>query len=1310
MSFAPPKTPIASPRKPLTSSRPPSRAASPSKPSSSSSVNLPFPRPSSRASVADAPRPSSRASNVSLDGRASPTKRVSGLTASTNGRLSPTKPLRATTGSTSSLRGASTSSLASVRSSGRAGARGRGSDASTKFADESPVETETEAEGEDDSVPRRRAGFGSLSGRGKRGARLHEDTEDEEGFLAAHEETRRGSIVEMDETETEDQGSTEGASDEETETEEEEKDGKQQNVVVCLRVRPSKTLDPGAPSPIYSLSSSLSTLSLTASHPTLLKRGGKSSSSDEYEYRFDLLHIPPHPTTELYDRKIKPVVRAALGGFNGTVFAYGQTASGKTHTMMGSPQEPGIIPLAIDELFSYIHKQNTHRTYSLRVSFLEIYNEQLRDLLASPPATSASGSAPLKPPEIVDNGVVKNLEERAVSLPGQVLDVLREGEQRRRVGATDWNERSSRSHCVFVVTIESMPKSQTGAARTSRLNLIDLAGSESATGQEERRKEGAFINKSLLTLGTVIGKLTDPSTAASHIPYRDSKLTRLLQPALSGNSRVAVVCTVSPDPEQATETLSTLKFARRARNVVTKAERGVLMTDQMMLKSYAAQVEKLQLQIKAVESGEVLRERDLAAKRADEAERKGKEAQDALVAKELELSRLRDQLAHTQSLILTGPSLEATARRVSGAHHSAVDLPELLSPSRSRSISGMARGMVPGLGGGRRASEMSALGLGTPSRFGIGRVPTAGARLAEEDEVKEKEAALMRQLEEATAKLATLTTASSELETLRAQVSQLQRSSSLARLDAEKSAQANSDRRERIRALEAELGEVREKLRLAEEERGAVLEQLRQLRAELDELRTGREGDAEALQQRLSAAEQDKAAVVAVQEERVKGVEATLRAAQDAVRQKESLLVDLEATVQSLERRLAHQDTAAAQRADVRDETIASLEREVGSAKKELGEVSAAKEAAVQSALDQAADVRRECDVALKTMEETERRLHEVEELAELQRGQHAAAEQQTQREKDAAVAALQAEIERLVADLAAKEERIAQLQRTVERYERLEAQRTTFEKNQRSGTDMLKQRLADLQARTSTPVPQQLGRSASSASNTSAHSRASSSTADANVELQIRNAELASRIAELEKELQTPSRPSSRASGTREASPMDVKEKLELVGHVDSQTKRAEVAEEKAEDWRQKYLQAQRLLDQLMNRNSTENDPPPPTSTSSTTPRKASSSRRSPLNASQSPAPTARPPLGSPQLSYSSTWSKPTPPPLPYSPHQRERERTARRKTIAKDLEKLKETSAVAQRREGFDSPQASPVKGEFGARVRETKRSWEA
>lgn len=186
----------------------------------------------------------------------------------------------------------------------------------------------------------------------------------------------------------------------------------------------------------------------------------------------DALHLSPAPTESLYDLKIRQVIRAAMEGFNGTVFAYGQTASGKTHTMMGNEQEIGIIPLAIQELFSFILKvrppsfslsfvhstdnmdalqqQDTLRTFSLRVSFLEIYKEAFSDLLVSTPRPASA-----KPLEVHDEGMVHGLIERPVSSPDDVMRLLEEGEKRRRVGMTDWNDRSSRSHCVFIVVSRS---------------------------------------------------------------------------------------------------------------------------------------------------------------------------------------------------------------------------------------------------------------------------------------------------------------------------------------------------------------------------------------------------------------------------------------------------------------------------------------------------------------------------------------------------------------------------------------------------------------------------------------------------------------------------------------------------------------------------------------------------------------------------------------------------------------------------------------------------------------------------------------
>ncbi|GAA5923779.1 uncharacterized protein JCM15063_003761 [Sporobolomyces koalae] len=1297
-----PTTPSATtPRRPFSSSsRPVSRASSrpvsPVKASSGSSLNQPistssprFSRPSSSLASHGTVRGSTRTSTDLTGTRTSPTKRTS-----------PVKPNSTTIQSTPHTGTAdpftSTSSIASSSCSSRrttvAGGGGTGNmfhmRSSSLSARSSDASGSNDAgDTTDDEVPRRRAGFGPVPtplGTIYPETETETETEGEGGFLTAEEGALssglassrwRESVLDRADSETE------------TETEEafeEEKDGKKQNVVVCLRVRPSKSLS--EPNPIYKLVPTQALLSLGPSHPTLLKRGGKTS--DEYDFRFDLLHVAPDPTERLYDRKIRPVVKAALVGFNGTVFAYGQTASGKTHTMMGSANEPGIIPLAIDELFSYIHKQNTDRTYSLRVSFLEIYNEHLRDLLANPQHPS---SGPVRQPEIVDGGTVKNLEERPVSMPQQVLEVLREGEQRRRVGQTDWNERSSRSHCVFIVTIESMSKYQDGSARTSKLNLIDLAGSESATGQEERRKEGSFINKSLLTLGTVIGKLTEPHSSTAHIPYRDSKLTRLLQPALSGNSRVAVVCTISPDVEQATETLSTLKFAKRAKMVVTKAERGVLVTDQMMLKQYAAQIEKLQSQIEHVEGGQIMRERDLAAQRADEAERRGKEAQDALAEKEIELAKLRSQLAHTQSLVLTGPTLEANARRVSGSSFAG----SMLSPSRSRSLNYGAAG-----GGHRSVSEMSSLGLGTPSkaqpslRSGLSESVTRSSEDGEEEPTSEQEAELARLLAE---KNTSLATAETELAVLRTQVQQLNQSSTLARLDAEKSAQSNEDRKNRIVELENQLAIVRENLRLAELERDRLATELQELRTEMNALKL---------------ANQDALAVIA----NLESAQSSFVATREDLVAKDGQIVQLEATLNEVRRELAKRE-AAAQLPDPKDDTIASFERQVESIRQELATVVAAKRDAVQSAADEIADIRKERDIAVRSIEEAEKRIQEAHDLAELQAKRHELAETQSAQEKEAARAALQADIDRLHEDLAAKIARIEQLERTVEALENLEARRKRYEADQRSGLDKLKSRMEDMRAKSATPTP--TPRSAVLSSSTGSESDSSQQQVK---ELQTRNGELLARMVEMQK--------AADASLARE--------KRQMTDEIEAQRVQLVQTESKAEDWRQKYLAAQRLLDKMTSKSQpsippsiTENLAPTPlgelklaspfsrmtlsTSTTSIRP-SLNFAPAPPLARAASKTSTMSPPaFPSPPLegNVASLWSSTNkPPPLPSSPHQRNsaaKERNIRRKTIAKDLVNLQASKVVDQRREGWDSPTSSPTKADLdkGSSTRLSSRS---
>src|SRR5450432_1489871 len=244
-----------------------------------------------------------------------------------------------------------------------------------------------------------------------------------------------------------------------------------------------------------------------------------------------------------------------MEGYHGTVFAYGMTGTGKTFSMQGTATSPGVIPLAITDIFSYI-RETPSREFLLRVSYLEIYNEKIHDLL-SVPAASAVGGGPgvpqqeeIKLREDSKRGVYASpLKEEIVQSPTQLLRVIARGDHARMTSSTQFNARSSRSHAVVQIVVESrerIPGNGTpvdgkrsgllpGGVRVSTLSLIDLAGSERAAETKERRTEVSHINKSLLTLGTVIarlsgdkdkeGKPTDKD--GKHLPYRDSKLTRV---------------------------------------------------------------------------------------------------------------------------------------------------------------------------------------------------------------------------------------------------------------------------------------------------------------------------------------------------------------------------------------------------------------------------------------------------------------------------------------------------------------------------------------------------------------------------------------------------------------------------------------------------------------------------------------------------------------------------------------------------------------------------------------------------------------
>ncbi|MCO5582074.1 hypothetical protein L7F22_035965 [Adiantum nelumboides] len=278
-----------------------------------------------------------------------------------------------------------------------------------------------------------------------------------------------------------------------------------------------------------------------------------------------------------------PMVENCIQGYNSTIFAYGQTGSGKTHTMLGDIEGSnqklscncGITPRIFEYLFTRVkmeeasHSQD-HLIFTCKCSFLEIYNEQITDLL-EPTSTN------LQIHENPKNGVfVEYLKEVEVNNVGDITNLLLQGAANRRVAQTKMNQESSRSHSVFTCVIESQWVSDSVTSfRYGRLNLVDLAGSErqKASGAEgERLREAANINKSLSTLGLVIMILVDVAQGKQrHVPYRDSKLTFLLQDSLGGNSKTTIIATVSPAISCANETFSTLKFAQRAKFIQNNA-------------------------------------------------------------------------------------------------------------------------------------------------------------------------------------------------------------------------------------------------------------------------------------------------------------------------------------------------------------------------------------------------------------------------------------------------------------------------------------------------------------------------------------------------------------------------------------------------------------------------------------------------------------------------------------------------------------------------------------------------------------------
>ncbi|KAL4012645.1 hypothetical protein IC575_029754 [Cucumis melo] len=351
-------------------------------------------------------------------------------------------------------------------------------------------------------------------------------------------------------------------------------------------------------------------------------------------FTFDKVFSPASLTEAVYEEGVKNVALSALMGINATIFAYGQTSSGKTFTMRG------ITEKAVNDIYKHI-SNTPERDFTIRISGLEIYNENVRDLLNT---ESGRNLKLLDDPE--KGTMVEKLVEETANNDQHLRQLISICEAQRQVGETALNDYSSRSHQIIRLTIQSTLRENSDCVRSfvASLNFVDLAGSERASqthADGARLREGCHINLSLMTLTTVIRKLS-LGKRSGHIPYRDSKLTRILQHSLGGNARTAIICTLSPALTHVEQSRNTLYFATRAKEVTNNAQVNMVVSDKQLVKHLQKEVARLEAELRTpdpkrekdlkiqqmeMEIEELKRERDLAQSQVDELRRKLEEDQ-----------------------------------------------------------------------------------------------------------------------------------------------------------------------------------------------------------------------------------------------------------------------------------------------------------------------------------------------------------------------------------------------------------------------------------------------------------------------------------------------------------------------------------------------------------------------------------------------------------------------------------------------------------------------------------------------------------
>ncbi|XP_060696385.1 kinesin-like protein KIF19 [Hemiscyllium ocellatum] len=414
-------------------------------------------------------------------------------------------------------------------------------------------------------------------------------------------------------------------------------------LTVALRIRPinESELDEGASSIAHKIDDQMVVLMDPTEDPDDILRANRSR---ERTFMFDVVFDHTSTQEDVYLATTKDLINGVISGYNATVFAYGPTGAGKTYTMLGMDCKPGIYVQTLNDLFKAIEATSENMDYNVSMSYLEIYNEMIRDLL-----NPASGFLDLR--EDSKGGIqIAGITEFSTCNAMEIMQLLIKGNRQRTQEPTAANKTSSRSHAVLQVIVKqkSRLKNITEEIRIGRLFMIDLAGSERASQTQntgKRMKEGAHINRSLLALGNCINALSEKGANRSqYVNYRDSKLTRLLKDSLGGNSRTVMIAHISPASASFEESRNTLMYADRAKNIKTRVKRNLLNISYHItqytniIADLRKEIEQLKLKIE--EQGPERKKSEKANIRDIQAEVQ----QHSVQYNREELDRLRDQL------------------------------------------------------------------------------------------------------------------------------------------------------------------------------------------------------------------------------------------------------------------------------------------------------------------------------------------------------------------------------------------------------------------------------------------------------------------------------------------------------------------------------------------------------------------------------------------------------------------------------------------------------------------------------------------